>query len=102
MAPPQINTVPKFKRKQKVVAVRELPGVPVGTRGKVYYEAGVTWFRYHVRFENGIELGNVDGGDLEDVRAYAEQQEADKRARIIAERESRAPEAVVTTGPSHH
>ena len=35
---------PKFRRKQKVVAVRDLAGVPEGTEGVVYYEAGLRCF----------------------------------------------------------
>jgi hypothetical protein len=93
MARQIICDVPKFKRKQKVVAVGEIPGVPVGTAGKVYYEAGVTWFRYHVAFENGIELSNVDGNDLDTVEGWEERQRAERRARREAEREAQAAEA---------
>jgi hypothetical protein len=64
---PKISTVQKFKRKDKVVATTDLPGVPAGTQGKVFMETGLTWFRYHVLFDNGVELANIDGGDLEKV-----------------------------------
>lgn len=96
-----ISRTPKFKRRQKVVAVQPLAGVPVGTVGKIYYEAGVTWFRYHVAFENGFELSNVDGNALVTVDEWNERREAERRAQILAEREARTPEQV-TAGPRGH
>lgn len=98
-----INRVPKFKRRQKVVAVTELPGVPVGTKGKIYYEAGVTWFRYHVAFENGRELANVDGNALVTVDEWAQRLRDERAAALRAEREARNAEiVVVSSGPRHH
>ena len=98
-----INRVPKFKRRQKVVAVTELPGVPVGTKGKIYYEAGVTWFRYHVAFENGRELANVDGNAIVSVEDWAKQQREEETARLRAERAARNADAVVvSSGPGKH
>lgn len=93
------NTEQKFKRKQKVVVVNDLPGVPVGTVGKVYYEAGITWFRYHVAFENGVELSNVDGNDLVTVDEWDERLREARRAELRAEREARNANLVVTPGP---
>lgn len=49
-----------FKHHQKVVAVEDLPGVPAGTPGRVIFTNGLTWVRYRVRFENGVELGSLD------------------------------------------
>ena len=43
----------------------ELPGVPTGTKGKVILANGFNWLRYRVRFENGVELGDLDGRQLE-------------------------------------
>ena len=54
----------RFRARQKVVAAEELPGVPAGTPGKVIMEAGFRWFRYWVRFENGVTLGSIDGAAL--------------------------------------
>lgn len=79
---PKISTEQKFRRNAKVVAAVDLPGVPAGTPGKVFYEAGLTWFRYHVRFENDLELANVDGGDLVARDEWeAQQAEAEREAR---------------------
>jgi hypothetical protein len=101
----KINTTPKFKRKQKVVAVTDLPGVPVGTEGKVYYEAGITWFRYHVAFENGVSLSNVDGNALVTLADWkADQAEIERAARVAEAKARRAaePQAIVRTGPPSH
>ena len=48
-------------RHEKVRAWIDLPGVPVGTPGKVLQVAGVTWIRYRVLFENGVDHGLLDG-----------------------------------------
>ncbi len=53
-----------LKRHEKVRANVDLPGVPAGTSGKVLVVSGVTWFRYRVRFDNGVELGMLDGRHL--------------------------------------
>ena len=82
-----ISTEKDFRRRQKVVAAVDLPGVPAGTFGKVWFVSGVTWIRYHVAFENGVEIANVDGGDIRDRKSYlaeqaaAEQEAARRRAR---------------------
>ena len=66
MAPVLAHTRP-IRRHQKVVATVDLPGVPEGTLGKVRVANGFAWYRYWVDFENGVELGHVDHGNL--VRA---------------------------------
>lgn len=102
---PKISTEQKFKRNDRVVAVRDLPGVPAGTPGRVYYEAGLTWFRYHVRFDNGTELANVDGGDLVLRKEWeAQQAEAERDARRRereAERARLAASVVPGQGGGH-
>jgi hypothetical protein len=56
-----------LKRRQKVAAAVDLPGVPAGTPGQVYLVDGLTWIRYRVAFENGVEIGSLDRAVL-DVR----------------------------------
>jgi hypothetical protein len=85
---PTISTDRKFKRRQKVVATVDLPGVPAGTFGKVWFVSGVTWIRYHVDFENGIEIANVDGNDLRDRKEFLAEQQAADAERLAAEREA--------------
>ncbi len=50
-----------LKRHEKVLANIDLPGVPIGTPGKVLQVAGLTWLRYRVLFENGVDHGQLDG-----------------------------------------
>jgi hypothetical protein len=50
-----------LKRHAKVRAWVDLPGVPAGTPGKVLLVSGVTWMRYRVLFENGVQHGLLDG-----------------------------------------
>src|SRR5690242_5281019 len=93
------SAVSKFRRRQKVVAVHELPGVPVGTDGVVYYEAGLRWFRYHVAFANGVELANVDGNDLVTVDEWRQLERDRRRAEQLAAREARQREALASVRP---
>ena len=48
----------------------------------------MTWIRYHVAFDNGMELANVDGGDLQDRKAYLADLAAAEQVREVAEREA--------------
>jgi len=93
-----ISTTKVFKRRQKVVAAVDLPGVPAGTPGKIWIVSGVTWIRYHVAFENGGELANLDASQLRDRKVWlAEQksaQQAELQASRAAEREAMRAEAL--------
>lgn len=53
-----------LKRHQKVVAARDLPGVPAGTPGVVLLVSGIRWIRYRVAFANGVERGSLHRSDL--------------------------------------
>jgi len=44
----------------KVVAISDLRGVPVGTKGKVAVVNGLSWIRYWVRFDNGATVGSIN------------------------------------------
>jgi len=87
---PTISTEKQFRRRQKVVATTDLPGVPAGTFGKIWFVSGVTWVRYHVAFENGVELANVDGHDLADRKTWLAEQQAAAAQREAEEREAAA------------
>lgn len=50
-----------FARKERVVAAEDRPGVPEGTPGVVVMVTGLSWIRYRVRFDNGVELNLLDG-----------------------------------------
>lgn len=55
-----LDTDTHLKRKQKVVATTDLPGVPEGTKGKVLLVNGFDWIRYRVLFDNGVDIGTLD------------------------------------------
>ena len=54
----------ELRTKQTVYAAQPLPGVPEGTKGFVIMPGGLTWHRYRVRFDNGVELGLLDRTQL--------------------------------------
>lgn len=49
----------------RVKSTAELPGVPVGTEGRILLANGFNWQRYRVLFNNGVELGDLDHRNLE-------------------------------------
>lgn len=53
----------------RVVAAEDRPGVPAGTPGKVVIVTGLSWIRYRVRFDNGVELNLLDGRYLQPAPA---------------------------------
>jgi hypothetical protein len=55
----------------KVEAIVDLPDVPIGTRGKVMLVNGFQRFRYWVHFENGVDLGQLDGEQIGRVKKKA-------------------------------
>lgn len=69
----EIGNDTDLKRKSKVVAFGQLPGVPEGTAGKVAHVAGWDkWIRYHVLFDNGVVLGSINRENLAPAKAYPE------------------------------
>jgi len=105
---PKISTEKMFRRRQKIVAAVDLPGAPAGTFGKVWFVSGVTWIRYHVAFDNGVEIANVDGAQITDRKSWlAEKAERDQEALEVeraAAREAARAEALanLATGPASH
>jgi hypothetical protein len=49
-----------FRKKERVVAVVDFPGIPAGTAGKVTFVAGFDWIRYWVRWDNGVTRGSIN------------------------------------------
>lgn len=55
-----------FRRNQIVRSTVEMPGVAVGTEGRVLrVTPGFDWERYHVVFSTGRILGQIDPSKLE-------------------------------------
>ena len=48
----------------RVRATDDLLGAPTGTEGKVILANGFNWQRYRVLFNNGVELGDLDGRQI--------------------------------------
>lgn len=53
-----------LRRRDRVAAAEDLPGVPAGTTGRVIVVNGFTWRRYWVRFDNGANVGQLDRAQL--------------------------------------
>jgi hypothetical protein len=70
-----------------------LPGVPAGTRGRVYLVEGFTWTRYRVLFDNGVDIGSLDGAVLARPRDFASALERREQAAIAAESTAEQAEA---------
>jgi len=49
----------------RVKATVDLPNVAEGAEGKVILANGFNWQRYRVRFDTGVELGDLDHRHLE-------------------------------------
>ena len=60
-APPEIDLTPRQRVRAKVALAK----VPAGTEGTVLLADGFAWRRYRVLFDNGVELGFLDGRHLE-------------------------------------
>jgi hypothetical protein len=66
LASPHTNQL-VLKMGDKVRSTVELDEVPTGTDGKVILANGFNWQRYRVVFTNGVELGDLDGRQLEPI-----------------------------------
>lgn len=51
----------EYSQRDRVVAAEDRPGVPAGTPGRVVMVTGLSWIRYRVHFDNGVELSLLDG-----------------------------------------
>jgi hypothetical protein len=47
-----------------VSATSDLQDVPDGTAGRVLLANGFNWQRYRILFDNGVELGDLDGRQI--------------------------------------
>jgi hypothetical protein len=55
---------------ERIVAATELPGVAEATPGKVTIVQGLSWIRYWVRFDNGVNLGSIHRDKLARPKEY--------------------------------
>jgi hypothetical protein len=75
----------EFKRNESVKTLEALPGVPQGTTGRVYLVDGFAWTRYRVLFDNGVDVGSLDGSSLARRRDYEAALERRARAEVAEE-----------------
>ena len=69
----EIGNDEDLKRKSKVVAFTDLPGVPEGTTGKIALVNGWDkWVRYHVMWDNGVGMGSINREHLVPAKKYGE------------------------------
>ncbi|MEO6125697.1 MAG: hypothetical protein ABIR32_18515 [Ilumatobacteraceae bacterium] len=54
----------ELKMGDRVTATTELENVPEGTEGRILLANGFNWQRYRVLFNNGVEIGDLDGRQL--------------------------------------
>jgi hypothetical protein len=80
LAKPHANQL-ELRMGDRVRSTVELTGVPVGTEGKVILANGFNWQRYRVQFTNGIELGDLDGRNIEPAGRTARRLERAARAK---------------------
>ena len=92
-----------LRPKTRVVATKDLVGVPMGTPGRIEVVNGLTWVRYWVQFDNGVWLGSVDAAAVvaEDEWPLYQLRRAEEQARA-AEAASRPPaeEAAPAAAPA--
>jgi hypothetical protein len=98
-----------LRKGDAVLAARALPGVPEGTKGKVVLSVGLTWIRYWIRFENGVERGSVNRAKLarpsewDEIvarRARGDDETEEATAEAAAEAADEAPAAEATGAAS--
>ena len=90
-----------FKRGEKVRLVADLPGIAVGSEGKVAMANGLTWNRYWVRLQDGRVIGHINHGDL--VRSkhydlYLTAREREAREALLAPAEKAEADMAVDKG----
>ncbi|MGI8662465.1 MAG: hypothetical protein ACR2LQ_04530 [Acidimicrobiales bacterium] len=60
MAKTSVAGPAQLSLKDRVVAAKDLPGIPAGTPGKVSFVQGFTWIRYWIRWDNGVLRGSMN------------------------------------------
>ncbi len=87
-------TTLKFKKGTKVIATEGLRGVPEGTSGTTSRGVGLTWFRYRVYFDNGVELGSIGQDKLVRAQDWPQFQiDRERAAELAAEAAKKAAAA---------
>lgn len=91
-------TSDRFRKGETVRTLGPLPGVPKGTRGRVYLVDGFAWTRYRVLFDNGLDIGSLDGTALARPEQYDEALERRERAAGAADADVSGDAAAAEAG----
>jgi hypothetical protein len=75
----------EFRRGETVRTLDALAGVPEGTAGRVYLVDGFAWTRYRVLFDNGVDVGSLDGTSLARRKDYEAARARREQAAAAAE-----------------
>ena len=59
----------EYSLRDRVVTAEEVAGIPAGTPGRVIQVSGLSWIRYRVRFDSGVERNLIDGKYLKPAPA---------------------------------
>lgn len=87
-----------FRKNEKVVSLVDLPDVPAGTAGKIKMANGISWHRYWVFFENGVEVGQIDGSLLsrpKNVKAMLENLEGLRQEKLAQKEKTKEQQEVL-------
>jgi hypothetical protein len=92
----------ELRRNERVKTLDDLPGVPKGTEGRVLLVDGFTWTRYRVAFDNGYDLGSIDGSHLARPREYEaalrQRETAAQEETVASSNGAAADEATASSG----
>jgi len=102
MAKRKVDLDTPFRRGEKVVATRDILGIPSGSIGKIQLHNGLgRWNRYWVLFDGDRQRGQIDHDDLSRPYQLADwmQREEDKAAAAerSAEEQAVATEAAASS-----
>ena len=90
----------QLKRRDRVVALVDLRGVPRGTPGRVTMVSGLSWIRYFVDFDNGVSMPTVDRSQLATPAEWREWKDRPAGAPVAAEEKPPEAAAAASAGES--
>ncbi|MFP5370646.1 MAG: hypothetical protein ACLGI3_07840 [Actinomycetes bacterium] len=90
----------QLKRRDRVVSLVDLRGVPRGTPGRVTLLSGLTWIRYFVDFDNGVAMAGLDRSQLATPAEWREWKDRPAGAPAAAVEKPAAAEASAAAGES--
>ena len=90
----------QLKRRDRVVSLVDLRGIPRGTPGRVTLLSGLTWIRYFVDFDNGVSMAGLDRSQLATPAEWREWKDRPAGAPAAAAEKPAAAAASAEAGES--